>query len=46
MKLSHLSSYVKGTVMFPKMVAGTQGNVCDSYRDNFKVKLIYFCPGT
>ena len=35
---SHLSSYVKGTLRFPKMVV-TLGNVWDSYSDNLKVKL-------
>jgi len=39
MKASHLSSYVKGTLRFPKMVVGTLGNVWDSYSDNLKVKL-------
>jgi len=39
MKASHLSSYVKGTLRFPKMVVGTLGNVWDSYSDNLKAKL-------
>ena len=34
MKASHLSSYVKGSLRFPKMVVGTLGNVWDSYSDN------------
>ena len=34
-----LSSYVKSTFRFPKMVVGSLGNVWDNYGDNLKVKL-------
>ena len=39
MKASHLCSYVKGTLRFPKMIVGALGNVRDSYSANLKVKL-------
>ena len=39
MKASHLSSYVKGCLRFPKMVVGTLGNVWESYSENLKVKV-------
>ena len=39
MKASHLTSYVKGSLRFPKMVVGTLGNVWDSYSNNLKVEL-------
>jgi len=38
-KPSHVSSYVKGCLRFPKMDVGTPGNVWDSYSENLKVKL-------
>ena len=35
-KASHPCGYVKGSPLFPKMVVGTLGNACDSYRKRLK----------